>query len=103
MHRQVGDLQVSEKGVATLGLLVRHLVLPNNIAGTGKIVHFLAKEISRNTYLNLMDQYRPAYKAGNFPELNRRLTNREYQAAIKLTQDAGLRRLDQRQARLLFF
>ena len=98
-----GDLQVDEKGLATRGLLVRHLVLPNNLAGTGEIVRFLAEEISQDTYLNLMDQYRPAYKAGDFPELNRRLTKEEYQAAIKLTQDADLRRLDQRRARLLFF
>ncbi len=103
MHRQVGDLQIDEKGLATRGLLVRHLILPNNIAGTGEIVRFLAEEISRETYLNLMDQYRPSYRAGDFPELNRRLTKEEYQAAIKLARGAGLRRLDQRRARLLFF
>ncbi|RME88976.1 MAG: radical SAM protein, partial [Anaerolineae bacterium] len=57
MHRQVGDLEIDERGLARRGLLVRHLVLPNGLAGTGKIVRFLAEEISPNTYLNLMDQY----------------------------------------------
>jgi putative pyruvate formate lyase activating enzyme len=63
MHRQVGDLQVDKDGIATRGLLVRHLVLPHGLAGTQEITRFLAQEISTNTYLNLMDQYRPAYKA----------------------------------------
>jgi len=96
MHRQVGDLQVNEKGLATRGLLVRHLVLPENLAGTGEIVRFLAAEISPHTYLNLMDQYRPAYRAYRFPELNRRITHGEYEAAVKMAHQAGLHRLDER-------
>lgn len=96
MHRQVGDLRISEMGLASRGLLVRHLVLPQNLAGTDKIVEFLASEISSDTYLNLMDQYRPAYKAHHFPELNRRITRKEYTAAVKMAQDAGLGRLDER-------
>lgn len=99
MHRQVGDLQVDENGLAQRGLLVRHLVLPNNLAGTQEIVRFLAEEISLNTYLNLMDQYRPAYKARLFPELDRPITAREYQAAVEMAHQAGLRRLDARRAR----
>jgi putative pyruvate formate lyase activating enzyme len=98
MHRQVGDLQINEMGLAVRGLLVRHLVLPENLAGTDDIVRFLATEISPNTYLNLMDQYRPAYKAYNFPELNRRIDRHEYRAAGKLAYDAGLNRLDERRA-----
>jgi putative pyruvate formate lyase activating enzyme len=98
MHRQVGDLQINEAGLAVRGLLVRHLVLPENLAGTADIVQFLATEISSNTYLNLMDQYRPAYKAHYFPELNRRITRSEYEAAVKMAWDAGLRRLDERRA-----
>jgi putative pyruvate formate lyase activating enzyme len=98
MHRQVGDLQINEAGLAVRGLLVRHLVLPENLAGTADIVQFLAIEISPNTYLNLMDQYRPAYKAHYFPELNRRITRSEYGAAVKMAWDAGLRRLDERRA-----
>jgi putative pyruvate formate lyase activating enzyme len=93
MHRQVGDLQVDEQGLARRGLLVRHLILPNNLAGTEQIMHFLANEISRNTYLNLMDQYRPAYRAHTFPELNRRITREEWAAALRAAQRAGLQRL----------
>jgi len=102
MHHQVGDLLSGKTGLALRGLLVRHLVLPNNLAGTDEIVRFLASEISPHTYLNLMDQYRPAYKAHHFPELNRRITRQEYQAAVKMAQDAGLTRLDERRARLWF-
>ncbi len=74
MHRQVGDLQVDGRGIAQRGLLVRHLVLPNDLAGTAEIVRFLAQEISQDTYLNLMDQYHPAFNARQFPRLNRRIT-----------------------------
>jgi len=99
MFRQVGNLQMDERGVATRGLLVRHLVLPNNLAGTDQIVQFLANDISTNTYLNLMDQYRPAYKAHQYPEINRPITHEEYQAAVQMALDADINRLDQRRAR----
>jgi putative pyruvate formate lyase activating enzyme len=98
MHRQVGDLQIDERGLATRGLLVRHLVLPGNLAGTAEIVRFLANEISPSTYLNLMDQYRPAYKAHLYPELDRRITREEYAAAVRMAHQAGLHRLDERRA-----
>lgn len=98
MHRQVGDLQVNETGLAMRGLLVRHLVLPDNLAGTDQVVRFLAREVSRDTYINLMDQFRPAYKAHHFPELSRGITRHEYQAAVKMAEEAGLRRLDERRA-----
>ena len=98
MHRQVGDLEVNQAGLALRGLLVRHLVLPDNLAGTDEIVRFLATEISPHTYLNLMDQYRPAYRAHRFPELNRRITGEEYQAAVRMARNAGLSRLDERRA-----
>ena len=96
MHRQVGDLQIDERGLATRGLLVRHLVLPRNLAGTRQIVQFLAAEISPNTYLNLMDQYRPAYNAHRYPEINRRINSREFSQALQMTNEAGLTRLDER-------
>ena len=102
MHRQVGDLQVDDRGVAQRGLLVRHLVLPDSIAGTEEIVKFLSDEISPDTYLNLMDQYRPAYKAHLYPELNRRLTSQEYQAAVQAALSTGLRRLDERKSKFWF-
>jgi len=94
MYRQVGDLQLGENGLATRGLLVRHLVLPRNLAGTRQIVQFLSDEISKGTYLNLMAQYHPAYNAGRYPELNRRITSSEYNAAVRMAKEAGLTNLD---------
>lgn len=100
MHRQVGDLQIDESGIARRGLLVRHLVLPGGLAGTQEIIRFLAEEISRDTYLNIMDQYHPTYKAHLYPEINRRITSREYQEAIDMALKAGLHRLDKRVPRI---
>jgi putative pyruvate formate lyase activating enzyme len=94
MHRQVGDLVLDERGIAFRGLLVRHLVLPENLAGTDLILTFLAEEVSRDTYLNLMDQYRPCYCADRHPPLDRRLTAAEFQRARKWAKAAGLKRLD---------
>jgi putative pyruvate formate lyase activating enzyme len=102
MHRQVGDLALDEGGVALRGLLVRHLVLPEGLAGTAEIVRFLAEEVSRNTYLNVMDQYRPCYKAHQLPPLERRITHEEYAEAVRLAQEAGLNRLDERRSRLMW-
>jgi putative pyruvate formate lyase activating enzyme len=94
MHRQVGDLRIDENGLATRGLLVRHLVLPGGLAGTERVVQFLAERISRATYLNIMDQYRPAFRADCYPELDRRVTREEYHAAVRMAREAGLARLD---------
>ncbi len=92
MHRQVGDLVVNQEGVATRGLLVRHLVLPNNLAGSKEVFNFLAKEISTNTFLNIMEQYYPAYKAYDYPELSRPITPEEYQEAVNWAREVGLKR-----------
>ena len=94
MHRQVGDLQIDERGVATRGLLVRHLVLPHRLAGTAEVVRFLAEEVSVNTYLNVMAQYRPCHKAFEFPLLARPITGEEYGEAVNLAREHGLERLD---------
>jgi len=94
MHRQVGDLVLDEKGIALRGLLIRHLVLPNNLSGTKEVMRFISKEISPNSYVNVMEQYRPAFKAKDFPQLNRRITQKEYLEAIKMAKEAGLLRLD---------
>jgi putative pyruvate formate lyase activating enzyme len=99
MHRQVGDLQLDEQGIARRGLLVRHLVLPGNIAGTEAVLAFLANEISTNTYINLMDQYHPCYRAMDNPPLDRDLKDNEYQEALELADRLGLERLDQRHTR----
>ncbi len=94
MHRQVGDLVLDQQGVAQRGLLVRHLILPGGLAGTAEVVRFLAEEISRHTYLNLMSQYRPCYRADERPELNRRPTMADFRQAHDLARQYGLERLD---------
>ncbi len=102
MHRQVGDLQLDERGIATRGLLVRHLVLPEGIAGTAEIVRFLAEEISPNTYINVMGQYRPAWRVAErqIAPLNRQATRQEVEEARAIARQAGLR-LDERRAWLV--
>ena len=98
MQRQVGDLQIDERGLAWRGLLVRHLVLPEGLAGSEAIFKFLAEKVSKNVYLNIMAQYRPAFKVrglpGSYPELNRTIHPGEYQAAINAAKKLGLTRLD---------
>jgi putative pyruvate formate lyase activating enzyme len=101
MHRQVGDLALDAQGIAQRGLLVRHLVLPGNLAGTGQVLAFIAREISPDTYLNLMDQYHPCYRAGENPPLDRALRREEFEAALALAARHGLHRLDPRQRHLL--
>lgn len=90
MHRQVGDLRLDQKGIANKGLLVRHLVLPNNLAGTARVFGFLAKEISTTTYISTMNQYFPAYRAEEFQELKRRITGKEYKEALNTAMELGL-------------
>lgn len=99
MRRQVGDLVLDERGVAMRGLLARHLVMPEGAAGTPEWMRFLAG-LSPETYVNVMDQYRPCGLARNFPELSRAITATEYQEALAAAHAAGLRRLDDRCARL---
>lgn len=94
MHRQVGDLIIDDRGIALRGLLVRHLVLPEGLAGTEEVVRFLVEEISPNTYTNIMAQYYPCYKAFEHPPLDRRITQEEYRKARESAIKAGLRRLD---------
>ncbi len=94
MHQQVGDLVFDDDGIAIRGLLVRHLVLPHGLAGTGPIMQFLANSISRNTYVNVMAQYRPCGNANQVEKLSRSLNNEEYLQAVELARKAGLQRLD---------
>jgi putative pyruvate formate lyase activating enzyme len=94
MHRQVGDLQIDEDGVAVRGLLIRHLVLPHGLAGTKEIIKFIAEDISRNSYVNVMAQYHPCHKAFQIPQLVRPLLKQEFLEAIELAKRAGLNRLD---------
>jgi len=107
MHRQVGDLVMDDGvmgqpgNIAQRGLLVRHLVLPEGLAGTAEIASYLATEISSDTYINIMDQYRPCYRAKELPPLHRRITGDEYREAVRHAREAGLHRFDRREARFL--
>lgn len=94
MHRQVGDLAINADRLAERGLLVRHLVLPNGISGVEKVLKFLAEEISTNTFLNLMGQYRPCYRAGENPGLDRPISSAEFSEALAIAQRYELQRLD---------
>ncbi|MBN1220865.1 MAG: radical SAM protein [Anaerolineae bacterium] len=97
MHRQVGPLKFDERGLAKRGVLVRHLVMPGLLEETRQILHFLAEEVAPDTYVNVMAQYRPAWKVSSekYPEINRPLATSEYQEAVQIAQDMGLR-LDER-------
>jgi putative pyruvate formate lyase activating enzyme len=93
MHSQVGDLEISA-GVARKGLLIRHLVMPEGLAGTKEIMEFIAKEISLNSYVNIMAQYRPCGQANKTPQINRAITCEEYLEAKKIASSFGLSRFD---------
>jgi len=92
MYRQVGDLLIDKNGIAVRGLLVRHLVLPNNLKETEKILEFIANNLSRNTYINIMNQYRPCFQAFRRPEINRIITTNEYRYAVDYALKLGLHR-----------
>ncbi len=101
MHRQVGPLKFDEHGLAKRGVLVRHLVMPGMLDETRTILRWLAEEVSRDTYVNIMAQYYPAWKVGphSYPEINRRIYPEEYAEAIRAAREVGLWRLDERRPR----
>ncbi len=90
MHRQVGVAKMDNQGIIKRGLIVRHLVMPGNISGTAKIMQFIARELSPDTYVSLMSQYFPCYQAEGIPEIARRITDQEYAAACEAMQECGL-------------
>lgn len=94
MHRQVGVAKPNKKGIMEQGLMIRHLVMPNNVSGTEKIIDWIAESLPKETYLNIMSQYRPVYKAHNYPEISRSLTRREYARVVKYARNAGLTNLE---------
>lgn len=102
MHRQVGDLTLDDQGIAQSGLLIRHLVMPEDLASTREVMRFLANEVSKDTYVNVMSQYRPCGDANNFPELRRSITAEEFRAAVRMAQEEGIHRLDERRLVRLF-
>lgn len=91
MFRQVGNLELDENGIAKRGLIIRHLVMPEDVSGTEDILRFIAEEISKDAYISLMAQYRPMYKAINMPPINRRISREEYKKAIEIAKSLGLR------------
>jgi putative pyruvate formate lyase activating enzyme len=93
MHRQVGDLQKNHQNIAIRGLLVRHLVMPNDIAGSEMVLQYILNEISPDTYINIMDQYYPAHNAAKFSEISRPTSRREHRWAVQKAKELGLNRV----------
>lgn len=96
MHRQTGDLILDERGTALRGLIIRHLVMPGNVAGTGEIMDFIAGKVSKGTYINVMDQYRPCGILDKDDPVSRKITVEEFREALKAARSRGLNRLDLR-------
>ena len=94
MHRQVGDLVIDEMGIARRGLLIRHLVLPKGLAGTKDVMRFISKEVSPNSYVNIMFQYRPCGDAYKIKELSQSPSRGDFETALKAAEDEGITRLD---------
>jgi putative pyruvate formate lyase activating enzyme len=94
MHRQVGVAKPAKDGLMYRGLMIRHLVMPNRVGGTKQIIEWIAENLPRDTYVNIMSQYRPLYKAFDYPEISRRLKKEEYNEAVKWAKEAGLTNLD---------
>ena len=94
MNRQVGVAKPARDGLMYRGLMIRHLVMPNNVAGTKEVIEWIAQNLPKNTYLNIMAQYRPMYKAFEYPRIARRITLKEYGQAVKWAKKAGLTNLD---------
>lgn len=92
MHRQVGVLTMDGRGIAVAGLLIRHLVMPNGMANTRDVMEFIARELSPDSYVNVMAQYRPAYKGLENPKIGRVLSRKEYREAVEMARAAGLHR-----------
>jgi putative pyruvate formate lyase activating enzyme len=103
MHRQVSDLAMDDHGLAVSGLLVRHLVLPQGLAGTPNVMEFIATRVSSATYVNIMPQYRPCGKAAQIVALNRPITNKEFNQALADAAKAGIHRLDRRRRSFILF
>ncbi len=94
MHRQVGVAKPAGNGLMQRGLMIRHLVMPNEVSGTREVIDWIAANLPKDTYLNLMSQYSPMYKAFDYPELSRKITREEYTDAINHATGAGLTNLE---------
>ncbi len=94
MHRQVGVARPAKDGLMYRGLMIRHLVMPNRVSGAREVIDWIAENLPKDTYVNLMSQYRPMYKAFDYPEIARRLTRTEYIEVVEYAKQAGLTNLD---------
>ncbi len=94
MHRQVGVAKPADDGLMYRGLMIRHLVMPNEVGGTRDVIGWIAENLPKDTYVNIMSQYRPMYKAFDYPAISRRLTRDEYADAVRWAKEAGLTNLD---------
>lgn len=94
MHRQVGAAKPAKDGIMYRGLMIRHLVMPNNVGGSEKIMDWIAENLPKNTYVNIMAQYNPLYKAYDYPEISRRITGKEYKKVVNRAKESGLTNLD---------
>lgn len=94
MHRQVGVAKPAKDGLMYRGLMIRHLVMPNNVGGSKEVVKWIAENLPPDTYLNIMSQYRPMYKAFDYPEISRRITKQEYEEVVEYARELGLTNLD---------
>jgi len=94
MHRQVGVAKPAKDGLIYRGLMIRHLVMPNNVGGSKEVVKWIAQNLPKDTYLNIMSQYRPMYKAFEYPAISRRITRQEYREVVECAQESGLTNLD---------
>ena len=102
MHRQVGDLETDSAGIARRGLLIRHLVLPDALAGTRDVMRFIAQKLSPNSYVNVMSQYRPCGRASEVEGLNQSLATQDYHLAVQAAKEEGITRLDRPRRAFLF-
>jgi putative pyruvate formate lyase activating enzyme len=94
MHRQVGVAKPGKNGLMARGLMIRHLVMPNNVSGSRKVIEWIAANLPKDTYVNIMSQYRPTYKASDYPEIARRINRKEYVEVVESAKAAGLTNLD---------
>jgi putative pyruvate formate lyase activating enzyme len=103
MNRQVGELKVDERGIATRGLIIRHLVMPNRVAGTEKLLRWISETLPRSTYVNIMAQYHVDYKAFDYPKIARGITVKEFLEAMEWAENFGLTNLDPKSVALRRF
>ena len=94
MNRQVGTAHPAPDGLVHRGLMIRHLVMPNGVSGTGRVIHWISENLPMDTYFNLMSQYTPAYMASRYPDISRRLTRKEFKEAMEHAELSGLTNLD---------